>query len=68
MEYYLDYFASGASHMDELYYLFCLKSWEHVEAKLLENGSKNYTLMQQMVELWTNFATTGYYIKLTYTY
>lgn len=48
----------GASHGDELAHLFAMKVFEPVTGHLKE-GTVPYKIMEQMIELWVNFATTG---------
>ncbi|XP_014204711.1 esterase E4-like [Copidosoma floridanum] len=50
---------SGASHMDELPYLFSMKILESFNIETPKKGSADYRKMEQLVELWTNFARTG---------
>ncbi|KAJ8682870.1 hypothetical protein QAD02_018662 [Eretmocerus hayati] len=49
----------GASHGDELQYLFRPKKFEQSHQMVLKEGTVRYGIMQRMVELWVNFATTG---------
>lgn len=49
----------GASHFDELPHLFTMKFCETMGVEPLEKGTTPYTIMEQMTEMWTNFAKTG---------
>lgn len=49
---------SGATHGDELRYLFRMKAIESSIPPLKE-GTVPFKIMEQMIELWVNFATTG---------
>ncbi|KAJ8687538.1 hypothetical protein QAD02_023332 [Eretmocerus hayati] len=49
----------GASHFDELSYLFSMKFRENLGIDNLQKGTSDYRLMEQMTEMWTNFAKTG---------
>ncbi|XP_058807485.1 esterase B1-like [Phymastichus coffea] len=49
----------GASHFDEVQYLFSMKLYDTLNLKRYEKGSKSYRIMEQMTELWTNFAKYG---------
>ncbi|KAJ8673191.1 hypothetical protein QAD02_004453 [Eretmocerus hayati] len=51
---------SGASHGDELQHLFRAHLMEQVGLlKPIQKGTPKYRLMEQMVEMWVNFAQTG---------
>ena len=50
----------GAGHLDELMYLFGMKFYNFMKEEPIKRGTKDYQIMEQMVELWTNFAQTGY--------
>lgn len=45
--------------MDELYFLFGIKPFGSIKIQPLQKGSKDYKLMEQMIEMWTNFAKFG---------
>ncbi|KAJ8687539.1 hypothetical protein QAD02_023333 [Eretmocerus hayati] len=49
----------GASHMDDLLYLFSMKYLESLKIEPFKEGSHDFRVMEQMLELWTNFARTG---------
>lgn len=50
--------------MDDLLYLFRMKFLEKFNVNVIEKGSENHKVMKQIVELWTNFATTGFVTKI----
>ncbi|XP_023317064.1 uncharacterized protein LOC106658523 [Trichogramma pretiosum] len=51
---------SGASHADDLSSLFRYTGLERLfKLKPLEKGTDNYSLMENMVDMWVNFATYG---------
>uniref|UniRef100_A0ABD2X6V0 Carboxylic ester hydrolase n=1 Tax=Trichogramma kaykai TaxID=54128 RepID=A0ABD2X6V0_9HYME len=50
----------GASHMDELRYLFTARPTDIFKIKAIEKSTVSYKMMETMIELWTNFAKTGY--------
>ncbi|KAJ8680687.1 hypothetical protein QAD02_016474 [Eretmocerus hayati] len=49
----------GAGHIDELQHLFHAKLYEKYSFEPLKRGTDSFKIMEQMVELWTNFAATG---------
>lgn len=49
----------GASHLEELRMLFQARLPD-MFMEPIKNGTSDYRLMEQMVDMWTNFATTGY--------
>ncbi|XP_014227063.1 esterase FE4-like [Trichogramma pretiosum] len=49
----------GASHFDELSYLFSMRFNELLGIEPLQKGTESYRLMEQMTEMWTNFAKFG---------
>ncbi|KAJ8687541.1 hypothetical protein QAD02_023335 [Eretmocerus hayati] len=50
---------SGASHFDDVGYLFHSKQRTNLGFPNLKKGTTAYRIMEQMTELWTNFATHG---------
>ena len=50
---------TGAGHFDEVIYLFNSTAIEKLNIKTIERGTRNYKLMEQMTELWYNFAKYG---------
>ena len=46
-------------------YLFGMKFYNSMKAEPIKEDTKDYQIMEQMVELWTNFAKTGY-VKSTF--
>ncbi|XP_058807487.1 esterase FE4-like [Phymastichus coffea] len=50
---------SGATHMDDLLYQFSIKVYDKLKLEPFKKDSKNYRVMEQMIELWTNFAKYG---------
>ncbi|CAB0029994.1 unnamed protein product [Trichogramma brassicae] len=51
---------SGASHADDLSSLFRYTGLERLfKLKPLEKGTDGYSLMENMVDMWVNFATYG---------
>lgn len=53
-------FFSGAAHTDEMDNLFRRKLFESWGLPPLQKGTDPHRLMEQMIEMWVNFATTGY--------
>ncbi|KAL7302333.1 hypothetical protein TKK_0004996 [Trichogramma kaykai] len=49
----------GAAHADELTNLFRMRAMERFRTKPLLEGFTDYRLMEQMIDMWVNFATTG---------
>nr|AAC36245.1 carboxylesterase [Anisopteromalus calandrae] len=49
----------GSTHMDELIYLFSMKFQETLNMEPIDKKSPHFRVMEQMVELWTNFAKYG---------
>ncbi|XP_003427743.2 esterase B1 [Nasonia vitripennis] len=50
---------SGASHFDELPHLFVMRFCETLGIESLQKGTTAYRIMEQMTEMWTNFAKYG---------
>ncbi|OXU28410.1 hypothetical protein TSAR_000839 [Trichomalopsis sarcophagae] len=51
---------SGSTHMDELIYLFSMKFHKALGMEPIKKGSPHFKVMEQIVEMWTNFAKCGY--------
>lgn len=49
----------GVCHCDELPYLFNMRAYEEKGLKCLVKGTQRYRIMEQLTEMWTNFATYG---------
>ncbi|KAJ8682866.1 hypothetical protein QAD02_018658 [Eretmocerus hayati] len=49
----------GAAHADELQHLFRMKMIERFSVQPLREGTESFKLMEQIVDLWVNFAQTG---------
>lgn len=51
---------AGATHADELQYLFFPHlSKKLANKKLIEVGTDNYIIMEYFTQMWTDFAKTG---------
>lgn len=50
----------GAAHTEELYYLFNAKRLEVRKIEQPSSFPTEHDIQQSMIELWTNFAKTGY--------
>ncbi|XP_046835897.1 juvenile hormone esterase-like [Vespa crabro] len=55
----LDIQIPGATHGDELFYMFYGKLQEYLSLKPLSPGTKDYKIMEYFTQLWTDFAKTG---------
>ena len=53
------YFVVGTSHFDDIGYLFKMGMYDKVGLSHLSKGTQDYKVMDQMTELWTNFAKYG---------
>ncbi|NP_001165962.1 carboxylesterase clade A, member 6 isoform X1 [Nasonia vitripennis] len=51
--------ASGASHADELPYLFRARQYETMTFDSSKKGTIGHKVMERMIDLWVNFAKTG---------
>jgi carboxylesterase type B len=49
----------GASHFDEVPYLFYMRYFDTFGIEHLKKDTNSYKVMEQMIEMWTNFAKTG---------
>ncbi|XP_011495827.1 PREDICTED: esterase FE4-like [Ceratosolen solmsi marchali] len=49
----------GASHFDEVPYLFYMRYFDTLGIDHLQRGTNSYKVMEQMIEMWTNFAKNG---------
>lgn len=49
----------GTCHFDEIGYLFRMSLYDKLSMQHLKKGSQDYRIMQQLTELWTNFAKYG---------
>lgn len=49
----------GSAHMDDLLYLFRTKFLDNFNIEATKKGSEDYKVMEQMIEMWTNFAKSG---------
>lgn len=50
----------GAAHFDEVGYLFSMKIFDFLNFERPKRGTASYRVMEQMTEMWTNFAACGY--------
>lgn len=53
---------NGVCHADDLHYLF------HVTCLPVPLSEETKTIIKQFVQLWTNFALTGYVLRILYLY
>ncbi|XP_014204883.2 esterase FE4-like [Copidosoma floridanum] len=49
----------GASHFDDLNYIFKMNLYDLLGVPHLQKGSHDYKVMEQITEMWTNFAKYG---------
>ncbi|XP_023246841.1 esterase FE4-like [Copidosoma floridanum] len=50
---------SGTSHFDEVQYLFSMQIYDILNIERPKPGSISYKIIEQMIELWVNFAKYG---------
>ena len=50
---------AGAAHADDLSSLFRMNSVKKYTGYSLQEGTEDFNLMERMIEMWVNFASTG---------